>query len=67
MKSCIKYEYIHGALDVDQVCRCCGRGMTLNIDEEKMWCSNPACSAHMIRFTIPYAKREIVVKHRENR
>lgn len=58
------HEYVLGELDVEQVCHCCGGGMTLNIYEEKMWCTNPACSAYMIRFTIPYAKREVAVRHR---
>lgn len=59
------HEYILGELNLDQFCHCCGALLKFDIDEEKMWCTNPACSAFGIRFTIPYAKREVGVRHRQ--
>jgi len=60
----LRHEYVLGELDLDQTCHCCGGSYDFNIDEETMHCTNTRCSAYQINFTIPYAKRNVPVRHR---
>lgn len=59
-----KYEYLPGELDFDQVCHCCGETYVFDLAAEQMYCTNRVCSTYKLRFTIPYKRRVVEVKHR---